>query len=232
MTTLLLQLTGPMQSWGVQSRFRVRDTGLEPSKSGLVGLLCAAIGRPRQEPIDDLASLRLAVRVDQEGRVLRDFHTAGKDGYLKASGAVERKNLIVSTRYYLADAAFLAGLEGDREFLAYLHSALSDPRWPLYLGRKAYVPGAPIWLADGLHEMPLEQAIGTYRWIGRRPKEYEMLLKKGRVRLVIDDLQGAETRADYPLSFARRTFASRRITTTFIDPPAFDGETVTDLEVI
>ena len=40
MSTLLLRLAGPMQSWGVQSRFSVRDTGLEPSKSGVIGLLC------------------------------------------------------------------------------------------------------------------------------------------------------------------------------------------------
>jgi CRISPR system Cascade subunit CasD len=232
MATLLLQLVGPMQSWGVQSRFRIRDTGREPSKSGLVGMLCAAIGRPRNQPVNDLASLRMAVRVDREGRLLRDFQTAGKGGYLKASGALERKNLIVSTRYYLADAAFLAGFEGDRDFLAHLQSALRDPRWPLYLGRKAYVPGAPVWLTDGLKKSTLEQAIGTYRWIGRRPKEYKLLTKKGRVRLVIDDPQGAETRADHPLSFAQRTFAYRRVTTAFIEPPSFDKESVTDLEVV
>ena len=41
MSVLLLRLSGPMQSWGVQSRFTVRDTGLEPSKSGVVGLIAA-----------------------------------------------------------------------------------------------------------------------------------------------------------------------------------------------
>ena len=34
MSTLLMRLAGPMQSWGTQSRFTVRDTGREPSKSG------------------------------------------------------------------------------------------------------------------------------------------------------------------------------------------------------
>ena len=46
--TLLLRLQGPMQSWGTTSRFDERDTQLEPSKSGVLGLVCAAIGRDRQ----------------------------------------------------------------------------------------------------------------------------------------------------------------------------------------
>ena len=49
MSTLLLRLAGPMQSWGTQSRFTIRDSGLEPSKSGVIGLLCAALGKPRTE---------------------------------------------------------------------------------------------------------------------------------------------------------------------------------------
>ncbi len=51
MSVLLLRLAGPLQSWGTQSRFRVRDTGREPSKSGVIGLLCTALGRPRTAPL-------------------------------------------------------------------------------------------------------------------------------------------------------------------------------------
>ena len=72
MHTLLLRLSGPLQSWGVQSRFSIRDTGLEPSKSGVVGLLCAALGRPRSAPVDDLAALQMGVRVDQQGHLTYD----------------------------------------------------------------------------------------------------------------------------------------------------------------
>ncbi|MCC6313005.1 MAG: type I-E CRISPR-associated protein Cas5/CasD, partial [Thermomicrobiales bacterium] len=75
MHTLLLRLAGPMQAWGTQSRFTERDTGLEPSKSGVIGLLCAALGRERTDPVDDLAALTMAVRVDIEGVVRRDFQT-------------------------------------------------------------------------------------------------------------------------------------------------------------
>ena len=48
MSVLLMRLAGPMQSWGTRSRFSNRDTGLEPSRSGVIGLLCAALGRPRE----------------------------------------------------------------------------------------------------------------------------------------------------------------------------------------
>ena len=64
MNVLLLRLVGPMQSWGVQSRFSVRDTGLEPSKSGVIGLICAALGRARSEPVADLAAFKMGVRVE------------------------------------------------------------------------------------------------------------------------------------------------------------------------
>jgi CRISPR system Cascade subunit CasD len=216
MNTLLLRLAGPMQSWGVQSRFTVRDTGLEPSKSGVVGLLCAALGRRRHEPVGDLAALKMGVRVDREGTMACDYHTAGKGGILKASGQVERKNLVVSHRYYLADARFLAGFEGDDlDLLAQLHAALRDPYWPLYLGRKAFVPGEPVWLKDGLRpDTGLRAALETYPWLGLEDQE-----PPEQIRVVLEDSDGAEVRPDQPLSFAERRFALRRVRTTFVTLP-------------
>ncbi len=217
MNVLLLRLCGPMQSWGVQSRFTVRDTGLEPSKSGVVGLLCAALGRRREEPVADLAALAMGVRVDQEGTMARDYHTAGKGGILKASGQVERKNLVVSNRYYLSDARFLVGLKGDDlDLLAQLHAALRDPVWTLYLGRKAFVPGEPVWLKDGvLSDTDLRAALDTYPWLGCDSRK-----RPDQVRLVLEDPEnGAEVRPDQPLSFAERCFAPRRVRTEFIPAP-------------
>ncbi len=222
MSVLLLRLSGPMQSWGVQSRFTVRDTGLEPSKSGVVGLLCAALGRRREEPVADLAALAMGVRVDQEGVMARDYHTAGKGGILKASGQVERKNLVVSNRYYLSDARFLVGLEGDDlDLLAQLHAALRDPVWTLYLGRKAFVPGEPVWLKDGLlPETDLRAALDTYPWLGCDSRK-----RLDQVRLVLEDPEnGAEIRPDQPLSFAERRFAPRRVRTEFIPAPPMKEE--------
>src|ERR1019366_10448139 len=98
--TLLLRLAGPMQSWGLDSRFDdLRDTGLEPSKSGVLGLVCAALGKPGDDQpgywpsLAELVSLRMGVRVLREGTLRVDFQTAGGGefgrksyGVWKASG--------------------------------------------------------------------------------------------------------------------------------------------------
>jgi CRISPR system Cascade subunit CasD len=224
MSTLLLRLAGPMQSWGVQSRFTVRDTGLEPSKSGVVGLLCAALGRRRDEPMEDLAVLTMAVRVDREGVMQRDYHTAGKGGFLRASGVVEREQVVVSSRYYLADARFLVGLQGhDHALLGEAHAALRDPSWPLYLGRKAFVPGEPVWLADGLRSQgDLLANLTVYPWLG-----IDVGRRQERLRVVVEDPEGAEVRPDQPVSFAQRIFAVRRVRTLYINPPAGKEEPCT-----
>lgn len=230
MPTLLLQCIAPLQAWDTQSNFGVRTTGREPSKSGIIGMLCAALGRPRWESVADLARLRMGVRVDQEGYVLRDWHTAGVDGYLKAGGSIERKNVITSTRYYLTDAAFLVGLEDDDStMLQRLHDALNHPRWMLFLGRKSCPPAAPPFLPDGLQETDLRSALASYPWLSRNRRRYRQLKTDNPrgLRLVLEDQDhGSQVRQDHPLSFEKgnRGFASRRISTTWVDWPALTQE--------
>ena len=71
--TLLLRLKAPLQSWGMASRFSIRDTAKEPSKSGVIGLLCAALGISRDNANTDnptfnaLTKLKFGVRVNREG---------------------------------------------------------------------------------------------------------------------------------------------------------------------
>jgi CRISPR system Cascade subunit CasD len=209
-----------LQSWDTQSRFGVRTTGREPSKSGIIGLLCAALGRPRAAPVDDLAALHMGVRVDQEGSILRDWHTAGIDGYRVSSGEVATKNPIISQRYYLADAAFLVGLAGEAGLLARLHAALRDPHWLLCLGRKACPPGLPVYLPDGLRAEGLPEALATYPWLVGNQRHYATL---ERLRLVLDDERGPQVRHDHPISFEKgqRQFAPRRVQTLLIDKPPF-----------
>jgi len=207
-----------MQSWGVQSRFSIRETGLEPSKSGVVGLLAAALGRPRAADIGDLVRLTMAVRADAEGVLRYDYHTA-KD-VLKAGGGI--KDTEPSRRYYLADACFLVGLAGDDlALLQRLHAALHDPVWPLFLGRKAFVPGEPVWLVDGLHpNADLKIVLKAYPWLGHDEKN-----RPERVRLVLEDSEGPEVRHDQPGSFSDRIFAPRRVTMNFILTSGFREHT-------
>jgi CRISPR system Cascade subunit CasD len=223
MSTLLLRLAGPMQSWGTQSRFSVRDTGMEPSKSGVIGLLCAALGRPRDQPVDDLAGLAMAVRVDREGVLKRDYHTA--QNVATAGGRI--KDCEPSTRYYLSDADFLVGLEGEKgqdEFLNRLSDALAAPEWPVYLGRKSFVPGIPVCLPQGrglCSGADALTALKNYPWQPWSPRDK----RPAKLRLVVEcGPDEGEVRDDVPLSFAERAFTIRYVKTEFCDtPPAVDG---------
>jgi CRISPR system Cascade subunit CasD len=210
-----------MQSWGTQSRFGMRDTGLEPSKSGIVGLLCAALGRPRAQPVADLVALRLAARVDREGAMAADFHTAKDVIRSDGSGCA---NTVISSRYYLADADFLVGLEGEQKLLEQLDAALRRPVWPLYFGRKSFVPGLPIaWpsASEAILDWNLRALMEQTPW--PRRNSYEK--RPERLRCVSDipfsDFRSSEPRQDVPVSFEQRTFTIRRVWNgfiTFTDP--------------
>ncbi|WP_369383180.1 type I-E CRISPR-associated protein Cas5/CasD [Streptomyces sp. cg36] len=162
---LLLRLAGPLQSWGTHSKFQRRDTARFPTRSGVVGMLAAGLGRERQARVDDLTQLSMTVRVDRPGVVLSDYHTVG--GGLPADETVitvdgERrpkdKSTVVSRRQYLADAAFtLALTSDDEELLASCAGALRDPRWPLFLGRRSCPPEGPVLL--GTVDDPLQHLV-------------------------------------------------------------------------
>jgi CRISPR system Cascade subunit CasD len=224
MNVLLLRLMGPMQSWGLQSRFLERDTGLEPSKSGVVGLLCAAQGKSRDDTraVQELAQLKMGVRVDRPGVLAYDYHTAQnvREANAKRVDLDERKGVrdSVSRRHYLSDAAFLVGLESDDPaLLERLQDTLQNPRWPLYLGRKAFVPSAPIHLKDGLRpNQDLRTALQTYPWLGRQTEECPDLL-----RVVLEDENGDQVRPDQPLSFVRTDnhCAPRRVRIEYWETP-------------
>lgn len=160
MTVLLLRLAGPMQSWGSAARFARRSTETAPTKSGVLGLLAAAQGRPRDADLSDLAALRFGVRIDQPGSRIRDFH--------KAQHGDSGKVMPLSQRYYLADAVFVTGVEGDRELIHSLHRALQAPHFLPYLGRRSCPPSRPLLMGDPLEETSLEQALRTAEWQASR----------------------------------------------------------------
>lgn len=154
MTTLILRLAAPLQSWGTSSRFTRRNTDRVPSKSGIVGLLAAADGRRRSDPIEDLAALRIGVRVEQPGQIERDFQTARPiDG---------SSPLPLSYRFYLADAVFVAAIEGDENLLEGLRDALRQPVFPLYLGRRSCPPAGRLLLE--LRPGGIREALREVTW--------------------------------------------------------------------
>lgn len=212
MTTLLLRLAGPLQSWGDESRFTRRDTRRLPTKSGVLGLLAAADGRRRTDPIEDLVNLRFGVRVDQPGELARDFQTAVS--WQEASRKVKPVSMPLSYRYYLADAVFLAGVQGDATLINSLHNALKHPAFPLYLGRRSCPVTSPVSL--GIIDSDVETALRGHEWLAA--KWYQRKLDElVPLELVMDaqpgDLDPTEIHRDVPVSFSsvRREYSWREV---------------------
>lgn len=192
-TTLLIDIAAPMQAWGDSSRFTQRHTRAEPTKSGVVGLLAAALGRRRTDPIEDLARLRFGVRTDQPGRLERDFQTEidWRSGKSKA----------LTHRYYLADAKFVAATEGPIEVLEGLVSALANPTFPLYLGRRAFPPAGPI--RGRIVQSTVREALMDAEWTAslRHRRAQGSTVGLPIVRDVEPGEQVAESIRDLPVSF-------------------------------
>ena len=217
MAILLLRLAGPMQSWGTQSRFSHRDTDLEPSKSGVIGLLCAAMGIPRDDlkTIENLAKLKMGIRVDRQGIIKKDFHTAGgwhlkKDsGYGVITANSNDKRTVTSDRFYLSDACFLVALLGELSLLREIQESLTNPVWQIYMGRKAFVPGLPVFLKDGLLSDcdNLKSALLNY------PSLLKDTPEKLRLEIEMDFGKGNRVKQDQPVSFisASRRFGLRYV---------------------
>jgi CRISPR system Cascade subunit CasD len=218
MKTVLLRLEGPLQSWGTRSRFPHRDTEREPSKSGVLGLIGAALGMPRDDDarLARLAAGSMAVRVDREGGSVEDFHTAGAGRF---SGVEYRvfgtEDPVITRRSYLTDASFLVAMGFDDDALATeIDAAVRAPRWPLALGRRGCPPSHPVQV--GLVDSQPEQALRRASWPCHKPPT-------AQVRLVVECAAGdgsSEPRQDQPLSFRlhARHFARRFVRLAWIQP--------------
>lgn len=135
MKTIVLKLAGPLQSWGTDSHFETRKTDRYPSKSAVIGLIAASFGYRRDDDtqIMRLNELDFAVRIDQQGKLLRDYHTAVK---YKPDGSFERT--YVTNRYYLQDAVFVVAIgHEDEAFMNRVEDALMYPYFQPFMGRRS-----------------------------------------------------------------------------------------------
>ena len=225
-SVLLLWLEGPMQSWGTRSRWDVRDTGLEPTKSGVIGLIGCAMGLDRDDPELERLDLDLlfGVRIDRPGVVSTDYHTVTgyhrtAAGDFKHSGGTAKslakaqehgESTIVSPRDYLHDAVFLVGLKTSAERTLSLRDALAAPRWPLYLGRKSCLPVRPL-LDDAAEFNDLKNAFESRM---RHPRA-----QKGKLTAYIEYAAGELERQDALRLNQLRMYEFRRCKYLEVDPP-------------
>ncbi len=165
---ILLWLEAPLQSWGFDSKFGRRDTLPFPTRSGILGLLFCAMGASGEQR-ELLAQLKPfgqtvisynrwiqkgdneLVRKEREP-LLKDFHMVGS-GYNEQD--IWENNHIPKTsngkkavgggakmtfRYYLQDAVFAVIMEIPYELEDDFTTALKNPVYDIYLGRKNCVP--------------------------------------------------------------------------------------------
>lgn len=157
--TLFLRLEGPLQAWGGNSKFVIRRTAEAPTKSGVLGMICCAMGIPRSDArphLHRLKTLEMGVRIDRPGTLWSDYHTVGAGyGLLTAQGDLKTgaQGTLVTRRYYLCDASFLVALRGEPELVAQVAEALGNPVWPVYLGRKCCPPSVPVVSRDRAEDM-------------------------------------------------------------------------------
>jgi len=233
---LVLRLAGPLQSWGDHSPFNRRETRSEPTKSGVIGLLAAAAGRSREEPLGEFLDLQMGVRVDQPGSLLRDYHTVSdyRGRPLPQAGVTAKgvqkptspaKYTHVTQRYYLQDAVFVAAVTGPAALIEALHDAVVRPAFPLALGRRSCVPTQPIRL--GLRTGTLQEVLSQEPWqAAEHARDAYKRRAKGRPERIdlpatIDDPDGDDVLNDAPLSFAPRDrrFTSRRVRHVWLSVP-------------
>lgn len=208
---LALLLDAPLQSWGFASRFQRRTTGLHPTKSGVLGMICAAMGAGKGTNAEreflqaPLTMTSIAIPRSTPVRRFEDFHTV--QNTRRASGK-PNKDPVVTRRQYLADAKFGVILAGDRALLDQIAAALGDPVWGIWFGRKSCLPAEPVC-----------RGVFTFR------QEAEAELLQGqpieqftRVEEAADFAAGTDSCNDQPVSFGQvnsssegRAFTIRRV---------------------
>ncbi len=121
----------------------------------------------------------------------------------------------LSHRYYLADAVFLAAVEGDRALLASLDQAIRRPVFPLCLGRRACPAEGRVTL--GVVEAELVEALRGAEWLAA--DWYRRQVGQRVVLEVLVDAPSAEasgdreTVRDVPVSYSpeRREYSWREV---------------------
>lgn len=233
--TLLLWLEAPLQSWGFDSRFGRRDSLDFPTRSGVLGLLCCAMGAggEQREWLELMARQTQTVlafglsKERKEGErkalprqpLLRDFHMVGagydlNDPWQKllepymSNGKPRTSDgggTKMTYRYYLQDMAFAVLLTVPEAEAQVIATALQAPVWDLYLGRKNCVPTDFIYRGLFADEQQARQAA------------LELATAKERLELfqVLEGEHDGEvlTLNDVPLQFGEhKKYRDRRVT--------------------
>lgn len=223
--TLFLRLEGALQAWGShEGKFVIRGVKEAPTKSGIIGLICASMGLSRTEAtmrLPDFAKLIIGIRIDRPGRRWWDYHTSGGNmGRIEEDMQGQKSNKAndiktkITRREYLCDASFLVAVQGETALISEIKSALENPVWTLYLGRKSCPPSVPIFSGDTDYFESIEEALCYLPW---RPR-HESDKKPDSIECIMDWIPSetepfapaeAEVWYDIPDSFVTASYHPR-----------------------
>lgn len=225
---LIMRLEGPLQSWGLRSKWDIRDSGPEPTKSGIIGLIGCSLGYSRNDArlVSELESnIKIGIRIENPGLPLVDFHTitcrlpTAEGGY---KGTVDDPSTIISNRTYLQDASFIIILEGPTDLLIKIKESLNDPVWPIYLGRKSCPPTRPVFEDLTTKYETREDALRNYPWCAAYSNNTSNML-----RYVNEDSHGKLERLDRMQISPVRMYANRKVSEEYIELPKIKGVSCT-----
>lgn len=231
MSCLALWFESPLQSWGVDSKFGLRTTFSFPTKSGIAGVILAAMGKGGEErkfleSFSHWKETAYSFVSETDVSLATDFHMIGsgydskddwqkmmipkkRDGGTPSSADGSAGGAKLTYRQYLQDAFFGVVMEVPSSYydIGEIAEALQTPVWPLYLGRRCCVPSYPIYQGEfDSSEAAEEKILGI-------AKDKGLVLKETM-------LEGAEPEKgevacldDVPVTFGReKSYKSRRVT--------------------
>jgi CRISPR system Cascade subunit CasD len=204
MPSVIMVLSGVLQSWGTTTIGHARSTMSYPTKSAVIGLVANAMGRDRSDDISDLADMSYGVRVDSVGKIQRDYHTVSIITQPTKGDRVNR----ITERYYLADAEFVVALYSDSEALVnVVAQALKKPKRALFLGRKSCPPNKPLF-----HSVVADDVRGALLSFPM-PKTDESTISLFRDPINEDEGYLSDVVMDNPVTFdsAARRYAPRGV---------------------
>lgn len=200
MDFLLLRCVAPMQSWGDSSIFNYRKTRGFPTKSGIVGLIAAALGieRNNTQALQEsgILDINVDVRIDAHGTVNNDYQIVRHSG----------KNNKISRKDYIFDGKFLVAVSHkDAAVLDTIEDAVKNPKNLLFFGRKSCPPAEPIYHSRQTSDNVME-LFDTVPLLSSDDKS-------ASYEVVITNPNGEIELTDNPLSFnpRDRKFLSRRV---------------------
>lgn len=210
---IVLRFEGPLQSWGFDSQYNRRNTGLFPTKSAIAGICCAALGfthgsQNELEFLNEFNKTRMtAISIPKKNlkgdllvRRLQDYHTV--QNTRRASGSINH-DCVLTYRQFLLDAVFGVLLKGENNLMDKISSALCNPKWGIWLGRKTCIPSTPVFVGTKKNRKEALQIL-----LGDEPLESFTYQEDAK-----NFCDGHDSLPDLALSFTseKRIFTHRRI---------------------